>query len=55
MVVVGGPGDHQGVPEAERLLLGVSTAFVPVAETEPNDVLRYGVAGHIFLGWIPLG
>ncbi|MCX5097485.1 hypothetical protein OOK36_54495 [Streptomyces sp. NBC_00365] len=36
------------------LLLGVSTAFEPVAATGPNDVLYYGTAGHIFLGWVPL-
>jgi hypothetical protein len=36
------------------LLLGVSTVFEPVSATGPNDVLRYGAAGHIFLGWVPL-
>jgi hypothetical protein len=36
------------------LLLGVSTAFEPVAAAGSNDVLRYGAAGHIFLGWVPL-
>jgi hypothetical protein len=36
------------------LLLGISTAFDPVAATGIHDVLRYGEAGLIFLGWIPL-
>jgi len=36
------------------LLLGVSTVFEPVASAGPRDVLRYGAAGHLFLGWVPL-
>ncbi|MFC5148906.1 hypothetical protein [Streptomyces aureoversilis] len=36
------------------LLLGVSTACEPTSTAGPTDILRYGAAGHIFLGWIPL-
>ncbi|MER7694743.1 hypothetical protein [Streptomyces sp. NPDC097610] len=36
------------------LLLGISTACEPTFTTGPNDILRYGAAGHIFLGWVPL-
>lgn len=36
------------------LLLGISAACEPTSTTGPNDILRYGAAGHIFLGWVPL-
>ncbi|MFI2078130.1 hypothetical protein [Streptomyces triculaminicus] len=36
------------------LLLGVSTMFEPVSAAGPTDVLQYGTAGHISLGWVPL-
>ncbi len=36
------------------LLLGISTACEPVSTAGPNDILRYGAAGHTFLGWVPL-
>lgn len=36
------------------LLLGISTTCEPTSVTGPNDILRYGIAGHIFLGWVPL-
>ncbi len=36
------------------LLLGISTACEPTSTTGPNDILRYGAAGHIYLGWVPL-
>ncbi|MBO0657056.1 hypothetical protein J1792_31260 [Streptomyces triculaminicus] len=35
-------------------LLGVSTMFEPVSAAGPTDVLQYGTAGHISLGWVPL-
>ncbi|MEU7641206.1 hypothetical protein [Streptomyces sp. NPDC039016] len=36
------------------LLLGVSTMFEPVSSAGSNAVLRYGAAGHIFFGWVPV-
>lgn len=54
MVVIGEPGHHQGVPHAGGMLLGISTACEPTSTTGPTDILRYGAAGHIYLGWVPL-
>ncbi|RPF39305.1 hypothetical protein [Streptomyces sp. TLI_185] len=46
--------EPQGMPETGQLLLRVATVFEPGAPAGPNDVLRFGAAGHIFLGWILL-
>ncbi|MFK0231068.1 hypothetical protein ACIQUL_35485 [Streptomyces sp. NPDC090303] len=40
--------------ELGGLLLGISTACEPTSTTGPHDILRYGAAGHIYLGWVPL-
>ncbi|GHJ18849.1 hypothetical protein [Streptomyces albus] len=36
------------------LLLGISTACEPTSTAGPAEILRYGAAGHIFCGWVPL-
>ncbi|WP_267892097.1 hypothetical protein [Streptomyces sp. DSM 15324] len=33
--------------------LGISTVCEPTSATGPNDILRYGAAGHIFLSRVP--
>ncbi|MGW3152361.1 MULTISPECIES: hypothetical protein [Streptomyces] len=37
----------------DGLLLGILHG-VRTGLRRPSDVLRYGAAGHIFLGWVPL-
>ncbi|MEU3774283.1 hypothetical protein AB0F11_13965 [Streptomyces sp. NPDC032472] len=36
------------------LLLGISTACEPTSTIGLPDLMRYGAAGYIFLGWVPL-
>lgn len=36
------------------LLVGISTVLDPVTASGAREILQYGTAGHIFLGWVPL-